>query len=82
MVHQSKRLLRAPEAADYVRLSLSTLAKLRMRGDGPRYCKAGPRIVVYEEDDLDSWLLARARHSTSSADLKDGGSPPVTGGTD
>ena len=62
----SSRQFRAPEAAEYVRLSASTLAKMRGRGDGPQYCKAGPRIVVYREDDLDSWLRARSRHSTSS----------------
>jgi hypothetical protein len=70
MPHHPKRRYRAPEAADYVRVAVSTLAKYRMNGLGPRYCKAGPRIVVYEEDDLDSWLLARARRSTSSADTE------------
>ena len=40
------RNLRAPAAADYLGLSSSTLAKMRLRGDGPPYAKAGPRIVV------------------------------------
>lgn len=61
----SKRLLRAPEAAHYVRLSTSTLAKMRLRGDGPRYIKAGLRIIVYHEDDLNLWLRDRIRRSTS-----------------
>lgn len=59
------RKLRAPEAADYVGLSASTLAKMRLRGDGPAYSKAGPRIVVYDAADLDAWLAARRRCSTS-----------------
>jgi predicted DNA-binding transcriptional regulator AlpA len=59
------RKLRATEAADYVRLSASTLAKMRLRGDGPPYSKAGPRIVVYDVVDLDAWLVARRRRSTS-----------------
>jgi predicted DNA-binding transcriptional regulator AlpA len=59
------RRLRAPEAADYLGLSPSTLAKMRLRGDGPRYAKAGPRIVVYDVADLDIWLTARKRSSTS-----------------
>lgn len=57
--------LRAPEAAAYVGLSSSTLAKMRLRGDGPMYSKAGPRIVIYDKADLDSWLDQRRRVSTS-----------------
>ncbi len=57
--------LRAPAAAEYVGLSTSTLAKMRVRGDGPIYSKAGPRIVVYDVRDLDNWLAARRRTSTS-----------------
>jgi len=57
--------LRAPEAAAYVGLSASTLAKMRLRGDGPVYAKAGPRIVIYDKADLDAWLEQRRRVSTS-----------------
>jgi len=59
------RKYRAPEAASYLGLSASTLAKMRLRGDGPLYSKAGPRIVVYDIRDLDDWLDARKRKSTS-----------------
>ena len=59
------RNLRAPAAADYVGLSPSTLAKMRLRGDGPVYAKSGPRIVVYDVADLDAWLAGRKRRSTS-----------------
>ena len=62
-----RRLLRAPAAAAYVQLSPSTLAKLRLRGDGPVYSKAGARVVVYDLADLDAWLAARRRRSTSEA---------------
>jgi predicted DNA-binding transcriptional regulator AlpA len=57
--------LRAPEAARYVGLSPSTLAKMRLRGDGPMYSKAGPRIVIYDKADLDDWLNQHRRSSTS-----------------
>ena len=57
--------LRAPEAAGYLGLSASTLAKMRMRGDGPLYSKLGTRIVVYDRDDLEAWLTMRRRQSTS-----------------
>ena len=62
---QPARKLRAPTAAEYLGLSASTLAKMRLRGDGPCYAKAGPRIVVYDVADLDTWLAARKRSSTS-----------------
>ena len=60
-----RRVMRTTEAADYIGLSVSTLAKMRLRGDGPLYIKAGPRIVVYRPENLDTWLEARARTSTS-----------------
>ena len=60
-----KRNLRTGDAAQYLRLSVSTLAKMRLRGDGPVYSKAGPRIVVYDVADLDAWLAGRRRRSTS-----------------
>ena len=57
--------LRAPEAATYVGLSPSTLAKMRLRGDGPTYSKAGPRVVIYDRSDLEEWLERKKRRSTS-----------------
>lgn len=61
----SQNKLRAPAAAQYVGLSPSTLAKMRLRGDGPLYMKAGPRVVLYDIADLDIWLASRKRRSTS-----------------
>jgi predicted DNA-binding transcriptional regulator AlpA len=60
--------LRAPAAAEYLGMSLSTLAKMRLRGDGPIYMKAGPRVVLYDLADLDAWLDTRKRRSTSEPD--------------
>lgn len=57
--------VRTPSASAYVKYSPSTLAKLRCSGGGPRYSKLGPRIVVYRVKDLDDWLAARSRQSTS-----------------
>lgn len=58
--------LRSEAAARYVGLARSTLAKMRVRGDGPPYSKAGTRIVVYDIRDLDEWLQSSARTSTRS----------------
>lgn len=57
-------VMRAPEAAAYLGLSASTLAKLRLSGRGPTFCKLGRR-VVYRQADLDAYLEASRRNSTS-----------------
>jgi predicted DNA-binding transcriptional regulator AlpA len=58
------RLLTPREAADFLRVSESWLAKARMRGDGPPYVKVG-RSVRYRDGALVQWLKSRARLSTS-----------------
>jgi excisionase family DNA binding protein len=57
-------LLTASEAAQYLRVSLSWLAKARIRGDGPAYVKVG-RSVRYLESALIEWMKSRRRLSTS-----------------
>jgi len=56
--------LRTPEAALFLRISASSLEKLRVTGGGPRYMKLG-KIVVYSQTDLAAWADARIRTSTS-----------------
>jgi hypothetical protein len=50
-------------------LSESTLAKLRLNGNGPAYCKLGRR-VVYRGEDLEVWLASRVARDTSDADAR------------
>ncbi|WBQ11226.1 helix-turn-helix domain-containing protein [Hyphomonadaceae bacterium ML37] len=52
------------ETASYLGLSVSTLAKLRLTGEGPRYVRLGRR-VLYDPADLDTWIASRKRYSTS-----------------
>jgi predicted DNA-binding transcriptional regulator AlpA len=59
---------RPKTAAKYLDSSDSTLAKMRLRGDGPPYSKLGARLVRYNKGDLDAYLAARARNSTSEGD--------------
>jgi hypothetical protein len=54
----------ASDAARMLNLSESTLAKLRLSGKGPVYCKLGRR-VVYRPEDLAAWLESNRRSSTS-----------------
>lgn len=58
--------LKVPEAAEHLRLSKSTLDKLRVYGGGPAYFKLG-RTVVYSVGDLDAWMASRRRESTAVA---------------
>jgi hypothetical protein len=39
-------------------------AQLRYTGKGPRFFKPSPRVVVYQEEDVDLWLQASARTQT------------------
>lgn len=65
-VENARRMLRTQEAAEYCGSSVSTFEKLRLYGGGPRYVKLGRR-VVYDPADLDTWLAANRRTSTSDA---------------
>jgi hypothetical protein len=56
--------LTTQEAADYVRLSKSTLDKLRVAGGGPIYIKY-KRKVFYDTADLDSWMDGQKQASTA-----------------
>jgi predicted DNA-binding transcriptional regulator AlpA len=57
---------RAPQAAEYLGVSASTLAKWRVRGDGPPYAKHGG-VVIYDQSDVDNWLASLKRQSTSES---------------
>lgn len=55
------------EAADVLRLSQRTLERHRIAGTGPRFIKAGAR-VLYREADLHEWTEGRTFLSTAEAD--------------
>ena len=57
-------LLTPEETTKFLGVSLSWLAKARLRGDGPRYTKIG-RSVRYARSDVDAYVKARKRLSTS-----------------
>jgi hypothetical protein len=57
--------LRTPAAAAYIGLAASTLEKMRVRGDGPEFERAGTRIVVYSVEALERFLAKRRARSTS-----------------
>jgi hypothetical protein len=54
----------AREAAEYVRSAESTLAKLRLSGGGPKFCRIG-RAIRYRKVDPDGWMTRTRVQSTS-----------------
>ena len=60
-------LLTAEETAERLKVSLSWLAKARMRGDGPPFIKIG-RSIRYSEATLLQWMKAHQRLSTSGGE--------------
>jgi predicted DNA-binding transcriptional regulator AlpA len=61
-----ERLLFPQDAANFLGISLSWLAKSRMTGDGPPYLKIG-RSIRYSDAALVQWLKSRTRLSTSES---------------
>jgi predicted DNA-binding transcriptional regulator AlpA len=67
MTIQIQSNLSADQAADLLGLAASTLAKMRLSGDGPAFIKMGRR-VAYRPDDIQHWLDTNRRLSTSEYD--------------
>lgn len=55
------------EAADLLRMSPRTLERHRLAGTGPKFIKAGRR-VLYRRADLEAWAEANTFSSTAEAD--------------
>ena len=56
---------RSDDAAEYIGIAPPTLAKMRMRGDGPKYSKISNRLIIYRKADMDEWLESKQFNSTS-----------------
>lgn len=53
-----------PSAAAYIGVTPGTLNTWRSTGRSPKFIKVGG-LVRYSEDDLNAWLAARTRTSTT-----------------
>jgi excisionase family DNA binding protein len=62
---QSDELLTPDEAAAYLKLSKSWLAKARLNGNGPPYHKLGG-CIRYSLASLQQWIKANQHISTST----------------
>lgn len=58
-------LLSPEQAANYLLLSISTLARMRIAGNGPTFIRLSKQRVGYRVSDLDKFLDGRTRTSTS-----------------
>ena len=48
------------EAAEFLRVQSSTLARWRWAGTGPAYVRAGRRAIRYRSADLQAFITAQA----------------------
>ncbi len=63
---ENYEMWRTEQAAKYLNLSPSTLAKARLTGEGPQFLRLpGGRSIRYRKADLDAWAAAGAKLSTS-----------------
>ena len=63
---KAQELLDTSELADLLTNKSNTIEGWRIKGVGPRYIKIG-RLVRYRIEDVEAWLEAQARTSTSQA---------------
>ena len=63
---QSRGFLTEKHTGKAINTAPSTLRAWRVKGKGPRYYKIGGKIL-YKQSDLDAWIEAQARTSTSQA---------------
>ncbi len=59
--------LASRQAARYLGVSEAALRLWRSRGEGPRYFRAGEKLVRYRRADLDCWIESRLSESKPSA---------------
>jgi predicted DNA-binding transcriptional regulator AlpA len=65
MTNEQQHALTERQAGRYLGISAATLRLWRSRGVGPRYFKAGKKLVRYLTTDLNLWIEAHL--STPSA---------------
>ncbi|MNH87237.1 Helix-turn-helix domain protein [compost metagenome] len=66
MKNKSDHLLRDPQAADYLAVSIAWLQRQRWLGTGPVYVKVGSRAVRYRLSDLEAWVNQNVRRGSSA----------------
>ena len=68
-----KALLEEQRVAGILNVSVKTLQAWRGRGGGPRHVRLGQRSIRYKPEDVEAFIAAGMRCSTSDAGGNDGG---------
>jgi hypothetical protein len=74
-MQKSPRWATTKQVAEHTHQSDSKFEKMRMIGDGPPFYKFG-KIVLYDLNEVDDWICAQRRESTSDDGLP-GSIPPA-----
>ncbi|MCY0146586.1 helix-turn-helix domain-containing protein [Hoeflea sp. G2-23] len=62
-------LLKEREVSDLLSVAPGTLRNWRISGTGPGFCKIAKSMVRYPAKELENWINATYRHSTSESGL-------------
>ena len=65
----AKKMLRTPDAAEYLGVKPNTLEIWRHQKRGPRFYHVG-RCVVYDETELEAYVKSNGVHTIDSINLK------------
>lgn len=49
-------------------MTVGNLAQMRFRGDGPKFMKPSPKVVIYDWADAVAWLESTKRDGTAEAE--------------
>jgi len=59
-------MLRPRDAAEYIGLSVASLARMRCDGSGPVFVALYSAGIGYDRADLDAWLASRPRFKSTT----------------
>jgi excisionase family DNA binding protein len=65
-VNEQPSTLTPKKAASYLGISEAALRLWRSENKGPRFFRAGEKLIRYRRADLDSWIEARLSQPTSA----------------
>jgi excisionase family DNA binding protein len=71
-VTEQQNTLTSKRAASYLGVSEGALRLWRSRGEGPRYFRAGDKLIRYRRTDLDSWIEARLSEPNAQITVRKG----------
>lgn len=65
-MNEQSNTLTPKRAASYLGISEAALRVWRSEGSGPRFFRAGERLIRYRSADLDLWIEARLSRSAGA----------------